>query len=230
MMKIIFSLIFLILLGFSAFAQSPSSARTEFQEWNEVQLIYPLKQEKNKKGKTFDRVTATFSGIFRFGQRNLSQIVDSRAGLTLDFRVNKFVHAYAGYQYKTDENLPNTRSFEQRLSFALGLEKTWQKFTFKERNMYERSFRVHRTDSNRYRQRFQVSYSITKKDKELFAPYISEEGYWDLDARTWVRNEFYAGITKKFTKKISMDFYYIKLDVLPVNAHGVGTTLKIRLK
>lgn len=224
-------LLFLILIGgFSAYAQSPSSTRTEFQEWNEVQLIYPIKQGKDKKGKTFDRVTATFSGIFRFGQNNLSEVVDSRAGLTLDFRVNKFVHAYAGYQYRSDEALPHARGYEQRLSFALGLEKTWKNFTFKERNMYEHSFRVHRTDSNRYRQRFQVSYSIRKKDKELFAPYVSEEGYWDLDAHSWVRNEFYAGITKKFTKKVSADFYYIKLDILPVNAHGIGTTLKIRLK
>jgi hypothetical protein len=207
-----------------------AQAKSEFQEWNEVQIIYPLKQEKDKKGKTFDRITATFSGIFRFGQKNLSEFVDLRAGLTLDFRVNKFTHLYTGYQYKRDEALPNARGYEQRINFALGLEKTWKKFTLKERNMYEHSFRVNRVDSNRYRQRFQASYSITKNKKELFAPYVSEEGYWDLDNHLWARNEFYLGITKKFTRHYSADFYYIRLDVLPVNANGIGVTLKIKLK
>lgn len=227
-MKIIFCLIFLLILGYSALAQTP--AKSEFQEWNEIQIIYPLLQGKDKKDKTIDRITATFSGIFRFGQKNLSEFVDNRAGLTLDFRVNKFVHLYGIYQYKNDEALPGPRFYEQRLSAALGLERTWKKFTFKERNMYERSFRVNRTDSNRYRQRFQASYSITKNKKELFAPYVSEEGYWDLDAHNWARNEFYLGITKKFTKHISADFYYIRLDVLPVNANGIGTTLKFKIK
>jgi hypothetical protein len=221
---------FILFLGVPVLAQTSTSARSEFQEWNEVQIIYPLLQGKDKKGKTIDRITATFSGIVRFGQKNLSEFVDSRAGLTLDFRANKFVHLYTGYQYRTDEGLPNTRGYEQRFNTALGLEKTWKKFSFKERNMYEHSFRVNRTDSNRYRQRLQFSYSLTKDKKELFAPYVSEEGYWDLDAHNWVRNEFYVGITKKFTKHFSADFYYIRLDILPVNANGIGTTLKFKIK
>jgi Protein of unknown function (DUF2490) len=217
----------MLLLGASVFAQ----ARSEFQEWNEVQLIYPLLQDKDAKGKTIDRITATFSGITRLGQDHLSAFVDNRAGLTLDFRANKFVHVYGAYQYRSDESLPGPRGYEQRLSAALGLEKTWEKFTFKERNMYEHSFRANRVDSNRYRQRFQASYSITDKDKkELFAPYVSEEGYWDLDAHSWARNEFYVGITKKFNKHFSADFFYIRLDTLPVNANGIGTTLKFKLK
>ena len=227
-MKPVLIILFILFLGLPAFAQT--SVKSEFQEWNEIQIIYPLLQGKDKKGKTVDRITATFSGIFRLGQKNLSEFVDNRAGLTLDFRVNKFVHLYGIYQYKNDEALPGPRFYEQRLSAALGLERTWKKFTFKERNMYERSFRVNRTDSNRYRQRFQASYSITKNKKELFAPYVSEEGYWDLDAHNWPRNEFYLGISKKFSKHFSADFYYIRLDVLPVNANGIGTTLKFKIK
>jgi hypothetical protein len=215
-------------LGASVYAQAP--AKSEFQEWNEIQVIYPLLQGKDKKGKTIDRITATFSGIFRFGQKDLGAFVDNRAGLTLDFRANKFTHLYGAYQYRSDESLPGPRGYEQRVSAALGLEKPWQKFTFKERNMYEHAFRVNRAPTNRYRQRFQVSYSITKNKKELFAPYISEEGYWDLDVHNWARNEFYAGITKKFTKHFSADFFYIRLDTLPVNANGIGTTLKFKLK
>jgi hypothetical protein len=230
-MKLVFSLFFLVLLGFPVFAQTSSSAKSEFQEWNEVQLICPLKQKKDKKDKTYDVITATFSGIFRLGQNNLSQFVDSRAGLTLDFRVHKYAHLYTGYQYRTDDALPHTRGYEQRINFALGLEKTWDKFTLKERNMYEHSYRVNRIDTNRYRQRVQASYSITGKEKkELFAPYVSEEGYYDTDNHSWVRNEFYAGITKKFNKRYSADFFYIRLDTLPVNANGIGVTLKIKLK
>jgi hypothetical protein len=227
-MKTIVCLIFLLL--FAAPVLTAAQAKSEFQEWNEIQVIYPLLQGKDKKGKTIDKITATFSGIVRYGQKNLGEFVDSRAGLTLDFRLNKFVHLYGAYQYRSDKALPNTRGYEQRMSGALGLERTWKKFTFKERNMYERSFRVNRTDSNRYRQRFQASYSITKKGKELFAPYVSEEGYWDLDAHSWARNEFYVGFSKKFNNHFSADFYYIRLDILPVNANGIGTTFKFKIK
>ena len=63
-MKIFCCLIFMLFLGAPVFAQ----ARSEFQEWNEVQLIYPLVQGKDAKGKTVDKVTATFSGIARLPQ------------------------------------------------------------------------------------------------------------------------------------------------------------------
>src|SRR5262245_26116673 len=127
-MKLALSISVLLLCGLPALAQV-SAVRSEFQEWNEVQLIIPLKQEKDKKGKTFDRFSATLSGILRLGQKDLRAAVDSRAGLTLDYRLNKFVHFYGAYQYRTDEPLPRTRGYEQRLAGALGLERTWKKFT-----------------------------------------------------------------------------------------------------
>jgi hypothetical protein len=230
-MKYIFCLLILLIFGVPVIAQSSSSAKSEFEEWNEVDLIYALKQTKDAKGKAIDRITATVQLISRLGQNHLSEFVDSRAGLMLDFRVNKYAHLYTGYQYKTDDALPRTRAYEQRLNFALGLEKPFGSWTVKERNMYEHSFRVNRADTNRYRQRVQVSYSIKNKEKkEIIAPYVSEEGYLDLQTHGWVRNEFYAGFSHKFSSHYSADFFYVRLDTLPVNANGIGAALRIKLK
>ena len=95
--------------------------------------------------------------------------------------------------------------------------------------MVEYKWRNFRPNTEIYRARFQVFYSLKRKSKEIFAPFVSEEGYHDWKQHAWNRNEFFAGITRKLTPKISLDVFYIRLDASPVDANALGTTLKIRL-
>jgi hypothetical protein len=214
---------------FSHTALSQTSLPEKFQSWNEVQLIVPLARKKDSKGKTVDRVTATFSGILRIGRKNWD-FLDNRYGVTLDFRVNKFLSLMTATLYRKDELVVNRRNYETRLDFGFVATKTWKKITFKDRNMYEHRFRNSRSDTNLYRNRLNISYPIKHKEKEIFSPFISEEGYLDLKTKKWVQNEFYAGITRKLTPKISLDLAYVRNDSSPTNVNGFSTSLKIKLR
>lgn len=223
-------IIFLFLAVFSVHAFSQTTQLPEkFQSWNEVQIIAPLKQRKNEKGKTVDLITATFSGVFRIGRNNLD-FLDNRAGATFDFRLNKYLSLFAGGLYRKDELVKNIRRYETRFISGATVSLTWRDFTFRDRNMFEHRFRNSRQDSNLYRQRLQVSHPIKYKDKEMFTPFISEEGYFDTRSKIWVQNEFYAGITRRLNKKTTLDIAYLRTDQSPTNVNGISLNLKIKLR
>jgi Protein of unknown function (DUF2490) len=214
---------------FSQTTFSQTSRKSEFQSWNEVQLILPLVRGKDSKGKSFDRITATFGGIKRIGRSNLD-FLDNRYGVVFDFRVNKYLSLLTSVLYRKDELVKNRRNYETRLDFGLTLSKTIKKITFKDRNEFEHRFRNSRIDTNLYRNRLQISYPVKYKEKEIFSPFVSEEGYFELKSKTWVLNDFYAGITRKLTPKISLDLAYIRSDGKPVNVNGFSVGLKIKLR
>ena len=124
----------------------------------------------------------------------------------------------------------NLRRFETRLDVGATLSKTWNKFSFRDRNLFEHRFRNGRTDLNLYRQRIQVSRPVIFNKKEIFAPFISEEGYYDLKIKTWIQNEFYAGITRRLNQKTSLDIAYVRNDSRPVNVNGIVLNLKIKFR
>ncbi len=210
------------------FSQTPALP-SEFQSWNEIQLILPVVWVKDSKGKSVNKVTATFNGVLRVGRKNLD-FLDNRAGLTLDFRVNKYLSLLAAALYRKDELVKNVRRHETRLDFGATVSTTWRGFSFRDRNMFEHRFRNGRADTNLYRQRIQASYNVKHNDKVLFSPFISEEGYFDLGSKTWIQNEFYAGITRAINQRTSIDISYIRSDSRPVNVNGLSLSLKIKLK
>lgn len=210
---------------FSQSAPLPS----QFQSWNEVQLIVPIARAKDAKGKTIDKVTATFSGILRIGRSNLD-FLDNRLSATVDYRVNRYLSLLSSVMYRKDEITVNQRRFETRLDAGAMLSKTWSKFSFHDRNFFEHRFRNGRADLNLYRQRIQVSRPVTFNKKELFVPFISEEGYYDLQSKSWIQNEFFAGITRRLNQKTSIDIAYVRNDSRPINVNGISLNLRIRLR
>ena len=223
-------IIFSIILTLAA-AVHPQTAPlpSAFQSWNEVQFNVPLVRSKDKKGISIDRLTATFSGTFRFGRKSFD-FIDDRAAMTLDFRINKYFSILAGSLYRRDEIVKNVPRYETRFNTGANFTAKRGNFTFRDRNLYEHRFRNSRSDLDVYRQRIQVSYSVKRGDKELFAPFISEEGYYDLNLKTWFRNEFYIGITRSLNKKTSLDIPYVRNDTRPTNVNGLNVVLKIRLR
>jgi hypothetical protein len=219
----------IIFLCFAAARAQTPSLPSEFQSWNETQLILPLKYGKDAKEKKIDKITATFSGIVRIGRSNLD-FLDNRAGVTIDFRLNRYVSVFTGAVYRKDETTKNVRRYETRFSTGATFSKTFYGFSFRDRNMYEHRFRNSRADLNLYRQRIQVSRPVKFNKKEIFTPFISEEGYYDLQAKTWIQNEFYAGITRRINQRTSIDIAYIRSDTRPVNVNGLSLNLKIRLR
>jgi hypothetical protein len=226
--KFLAPIVFSLLL-FSQTSFSQTSLPSEFQSWNEVQLILPLVRGKDARKKTIDKLTATFTGNLRIGRKNLD-FLDNRISATLDFRVNKYFGLMTSILYRKDELIKNRRSYETRLDVGFVVSKTWKNFTFKNRNMFEHRFRNSRVDANLYRNRIIVSYPIRIREKEIFSPFISEEGYFELKLKKWVQNEFFAGISRKLSPKITLDLAYIRNDALPVNVNGFATSLKIKLR
>lgn len=229
-MRFFIAAIFLFTIIFAGNARAQtSSPRSVFQSWNETQLILPIIRGKDSKGKSFDRITATFSGVARIGRKDLD-FVDNRAGLTLDFRVNKYLSLFGGSLYRRDEIVENVKRYETRLMTGAVLSKVWHNFSFRDRNMFEHRFRNNRGDTNLYRQRIQISHPLRHGKTELFSPFISEEGYYEFTSSRWVQNEFYAGITRKLNAKTSLDIAYLRTDTKPVNVNGLSLNLRIRLR
>jgi hypothetical protein len=223
-------IIIFILIFFAAAVRSQSAPLpSAFQSWNEVQLIAPLVRSKKADGKTNDKITAIFNGTFRFGRKSFD-FIDARAGMMLDVRVNKYFSILAGGLYRREEIVKNVPRYETRIQTGANFSAKRGNFTFRDRNLYERRFRSRRRDLNVYRQRIQISYSVKRGDKELFAPFISEEGYYDLNLKTWFSNEFYVGISRTLSKKTSLDIAYVRNDTRPVNVNGLSLTLRIKLR
>jgi hypothetical protein len=227
-MRLVIILPIVFLFSIAAFPQ-PVPLPSQFQSWNEVQLIVPLVRSRDAKGKSIDKVTATFNGRLRIGRSNLD-FLDNRAGATIDFRLNRYLSVFAGALYRKDEIVVNSRRYETRLTVGATFSKAWRNFSFRDRNMFEHRIRSGRTDSNLYRHRIQVTRPVKLNKKELFSPFISEEGYFDLQTKTWIQNEFYAGITRRINQKTSIDIAYVRNDTRPVNVNGISLTLKIRLR
>jgi hypothetical protein len=198
------------------------------QSWNEVQLILPLLRTKDDKGKSTDRLTATFFGILRLGRT--SHFEDQRTGVMLEYRVNRHLSLGTAVLYRKDENVKFFPRLETRFDVGGTLSTTWNKFSIKDRNVYEHRFRNGRVNTDFYRQRIQISRPLKRGNKTLFTPFISEEGYYQFGASRWVQNEFYAGISRRLSPRTVLDIAYLRNDVKPVNVNGLSLTLKITLR
>ena len=229
--KILFFLIFLCSITTASQTTPPES---DFQFWNETQFIVPLIKSKDKKGKDFERVTFFLSGTLRFG-RNYTQFVDERIGFGFDFKINKYLTLTPSYLYRTAQPYQNRKEFESRFRFAATLENKWTRVSVRDRNLIEYRMRNSRADSVRYRNKLQFNFPIHKNKKEIFAPFVADEIFYDFHDKAWTRNELTLGISKKFSPAFSADFFYLyqrnRGNVLRViNALGVNLKFKFDRK
>lgn len=223
-------LFFLILFCSVSAASQTTPPESDFQFWNETQVAVPLVKSKDKNGKDFERVTLFLTGTLRFG-RNYTQLVDERIGLGFDFKINKYLTLTPSYLYRAAQPYQNRNEFENRFRFAATVENKWTKFSARDRNLIEYRARHSRADSVRYRNKLQFNFPVHKNRKEIFAPFVSDEIFYDFDERAWTRNELTLGVSRKFTSDFSADFFYLNQrnrgDVLKnVNAFGVNLKFK----
>ena len=214
-------------LHFSQTAQP----ETDFQIWNETQLIFPIVKEKDSQGKQTEKVLFFITGNLRFG-RKLPRLVDERIGFGFDFKVNKYVTLTPSYLYRAGQPFQGSKEYENRLRFAVNLEKKWKTFSLRDRNLLEYRLRHSRADSVRYRNKFQFNYPVIKDKKEMFTPFAANEVFYDFREKTFTRDEVSLGLSKKLNKNQTIDFYYL----LQANKSGAlkylnvfGVNLKIKV-
>ena len=198
-------LCFCVVPGFS---QTDDSPETDTQFWNETKIYFPVLKKTDKNGKKSDRLSFFVSGNLRVGQ-NVRHFVDERIGAGFDLSLTKNVSVSTMYLYRAGQPLKNKKEYEHRLRYDLNLEKKWKTFSIKDRNRIEHRIRHSRDDSTRYRNKIQLKIPITKGGKELFAPFVADEPYYDFSRKKWNRNEFSVGISKKLPGKVSADFFYL---------------------
>jgi hypothetical protein len=233
-MKFRFLFFLIIIFGAISAASQTAPPESDFQFWNETQLAIPLVISKDKDNKDFERVSLFLSGTLRFG-RNYTRFVDERIGFGFDFKINKYLTFTPSYLYRAAQPYQNRKEFENRFRFAATLENKWTRFSVRDRNLIEYRARNSRADSVRYRNKLQFNFPVHKNKKEIFAPLVADEIFYDFQDKAWTRNELTLGINRKFGAHVSADFFYLyqrnRGNVLKnVNAFGINLKFKIDRK
>lgn len=207
MKKILFILLAANIL-FAAENFSQTAPERDFQSWNDVQISFPLIKTKDKNDKQTERLSFFITGTVRIGQ-TVSRFADERIGAGFDIFINKYVSLSPNYFYRAGQPFANRKEYEHRLRLDVNLEKKWSAFSIRDRNRLEYRIRNSRSDSVRYRNRIQLRIPVKRDEKEIFTPFVATEPFYDFEAKQWTRNEFSAGISRKFSSNASGDFYYM---------------------
>lgn len=218
---------------FSAVGLAQSTVpETDFQIWNETTFTLPVLKSTDAKGKSLDRLSLLLITSLRLGQNRLAP-VDERIGGGFDLAINKSFNFSPTYLYIAGQPGRGRKEFEHRLRFDLTFGHKFKHFSIKDRNRVEYRMRHSRQNSVRYRNKFTLTVPVTRDGKELFAPFISNEPYYDFTAHQWSRNDLSPGISKKFNDRLAAEFFYVwrhNRTGRPGDVHAVGVNLKIKLK
>lgn len=209
-----------------------SSDNNDIQFWNETQITFPLIKKDDGSGKKTEKLSFFINGNLRFG-KNISKFVDERIGFGFNYRINKHVTLTPSYLYIAQQPpLGDDRAFENRFRFAVGLEKSWKKFSIDDRNLIEYRSRNSTADTVRYRNRLRFVRPIMKDDKEIVAPFVSNEIFYDFRAKAFSRNELSFGVTRKLSSHTSADFFYLwqaNRSGSPGRVSAFGVNFKIKI-
>jgi len=205
--------------------------KDDFQFWSETTVLFPFIKRKNSAGKEVEKISIFLNGNLRFG-RNISRPVEERIGFGFEFYANKFLTFTPTYLYRAGQPYKGRKEYEHRLRFDVSLARKWSNFSLKDRNRVEYRIRNSRSDSVRYRNKIQLSIPFRKEKKEIFTPFVATEPFYDFSEKKWTRNEFSAGISKKFNDNFTADFFYLlqnnRGNVLrTINVLGVNFKIKI---
>ncbi len=204
-----------------AIAQSPqSTSRDDTQSWNEVELSLPLNE----------RVDLEFYGQLRV-ERNLSHLVDERAGIGFSFKPNKYLNLEPSYRYIAAQPFAGRSTRENRLSFEATVSVPVCGFTLSDRNLIDRRLRSS-GNTTQYRNRLQVEHPVTLGGTQ-FKVFVADEVFYDSRERAWIRNRFSVGVSRKFSERYTGEIYYLRQNdgfSRPGDLHVIGTTLRVRFR
>ncbi|MDQ3132598.1 MAG: DUF2490 domain-containing protein [Acidobacteriota bacterium] len=225
---LLFSII--LVLNICVFLQT-APPKDDFQFWGETTVFIPIVKRKNSADKEVEKLVFFINGALRIG-RNISRPVDERIGFGFEYYANKYLTLTPSYLYRAGQPFEGRKEYEHRARFDLTLGNKWSKFSLKDRSRFEYRIRNFRSDSVRYRNKLQLSIPVKKSSKEIFTSFVATEPFYDFQAKQWTRNEFSAGITKKFSDNFTADFFFLlqknRGNVLKtINAFVVNFKIKI---
>lgn len=219
----------LILIGLLA-ATAPAVAaqqtfKTDFQLWNDTQLIVPLNEKKDWSAVlwVFERVGNT-----------LKTTTDARIGGLITKRLNSRVTLGGGYLYRYSNPTFRQRRYENRylglatLTVPLSRNEKWQLVN---RNLYQYEDRYRQPNTTILRSRFWVKRQVTIAKKK-FEPFVSIEPFYDTRLKRFARYRTQAGFSHNFNEKFGGDFFYVRQDETgggsrPGTLNGIGTSFRV---
>jgi len=214
-------ILFIALLSTTiANAQSATLADEEdFQSWNDIQLTVPIT-------KHFDFQTQV---ALRFGN-NVSRLNDARYAIGFIWKPNKSLSFNPSYWHISARNSSGRFRTEHRLNLRAVYRFPIKKFGLSHRSTFE--YRLRRpANSWRYR----PSLTFEKDLPKRFIPgarfYVTEEIFYDSLLKRFSRNRFTVGVSKTFSKQLSLDIYYMRQNdgfSRPGDLNVIGTSFKIR--
>ena len=218
--------IFLCLLTLLIFCSAGASVarsqilapRSDTQSWNDLQFTMPLNKE----------IDLILLGTLRIG-RNVTHPVDERVGVNFRFNVGKYLTLTPGYLYIRMQPVAGRNDKEHRLTFAATPRIPCKRFTLTDRNQFERRIRSPQVDATRYRNRLQIEVPFKPKNSK-WVFFASDEVFYDWSVDDWVRNRFQIGLRKTFSKKLAVDFYYLRQSdrrSRPGDLNVIGTVFRL---
>lgn len=214
------AIVFTCGVSLSVLAQASAPAlKEDTQQWNDLQVSVPLNKE----------IDFTMTSTVRFG-RNVTHLVERRVGIGFGFRVGKYLTLAPSYANIVMRPAANRKIDENRLSFAATVRVPLGKFLLSDRNTFERRIR-RPLNSTRYRNRLQLDHPV-KFGNTLLQLFVSDEVFYDWSVDDWVRNRFTVGLTRRFNKYFTGDFYYMRQNdgrSRPGDLNVIGVTYRIGL-
>jgi hypothetical protein len=213
--------LFALILCVSASGRAQDSsvdAEEDTQLWNDIQLAVGLSKE----------VDFNLFGTFRFG-RDISHLVDRRAGVGLTFRAGKYLSLAPSYLNIVTRPFEGRKGNENRLIFAATVRLPLGKFVLSDRNQFERRLRFP-LNSTRYRNRLQVEHPVKLGATEL-SLFAADEVQYDWSLNGWTRNRFIAGVSRRFSNHFTGDVYYMRQNdgrSRPGDLNVLGLTYRLR--
>ena len=136
------------------------------------------------------------------------------------------------YYFRKGEPVTGDKETEHRLRLDLTSGKDFSRVSLKWRGRFEHRFRIDSSDSTRLRNRGTLSIPIKINNKEIFSPFVAEEVFFEFQSGSFSSHEFTAGVSRKLSKNLSADLFYIRKDnrsgdIRTIN--GVGLNFKIYL-
>ena len=211
-------------LGFSQTATT--RYETDFQLWNETQIIVPLTKAKDW--------NFVLSFLGRFGNK-VSMTTDARVGGMFTKKVNKYVTLGFGalYQY-SNPTFVRKRYGSRYVGTATFTVPLGHKFTLVNRNQVQYENRYSRPNAVVIRSRALIKREVTI-GKTTIEPFVSWEPFYDSVLKTIARYREQVGFSHKFSPQFSADFYYVRQDETgnhkrPGTLNGIGTSLRVTVR
>ncbi len=205
-------------------AQTPP--HDDDQEWNEIQITKPLTDTRD----------LVLTGQMRLG-REFTHAVEEQFAAAVAFKPNARLTLTPGYAYVSQQPYAGRLVNQHRLVFTATGKFTWHAFTFTDRNQFEQRFVIANRDATVYRQRVTIDHPA-RLGAFKFKPFIWDEIRYSSQKVAsggrlgWYRNRLALGLSKSFTKQLTLDFFYLRQDdgvSRPGNLHAAGLSLRILL-